>query len=130
MRDLAKYTIAVMLLSLLGARPCSCEIRQRLTDAGASHDCCCCGSAGNGPESAPTCAGCGVPEAERGAGPRCGGQLTTAGVVDRDGTRHGLMAAMEVRSPGDAPVPHAPSAMLLDAVPSGRPAVLSTVMRC
>ena len=45
MRSLATGTILLLLLSLVGSRPCSCEIRQKLaaaTDKGEaeSHSCC------------------------------------------------------------------------------------------
>jgi hypothetical protein len=130
-RSLATTTTLLLFLGLIGSRPCSCEIRQKLAasseDEDEGHSCC------HEPEPVDphrACVGCLPSGAERGAVPACGGRVATAGIVDRDGqgADHLPPAVRRLVDPERAPVSFRGDVFV--AEPVTRSPVFSTVMLC
>lgn len=138
MRSLATSMILFLMISLISARPCACEMRERLAageqvpveDEG--HDCCCCGPVEPEVEltGVPSCSACAEAGHERGAVPRCGGQVEQDAIVEREGQLEELLLPAKPSPPRVASVPRARRVEAPDISPVTQPAVLSTVMRC
>ena len=79
MRSLATGTIVLLLLSLFGSHPCSCEIREKLAAASEpadSHSCCHSAEPEQEQQERHACIGCESCGAETGTPPGCGGNIT------------------------------------------------------
>ena len=133
MKALATATALLLLMGLVGSRPCSCEVRQKLAEASEdaeSHSCCHSSEPGPEAEDRDACIGCESCGAEREAAPGCGGQVATAAVFapDERSAPHLLPAVYTRPDFGGAPVSLRGDA--LEVAPRSRRAVLSTVMLC
>ena len=125
-----------MVLSILGSRPCGCELRELLASNYDYDDDCCHSESdkvthGKGSaESCPECEGCCTSFAIPGSPTGCGGRLAQPAIVDsNDHTGQlALPISMAVRSCADNQTA-APPPMLSVDLPA-RVTVLSTVIRC
>jgi hypothetical protein len=133
MRSLATGTIVLLLLSLFGSHPCSCEIREKLAAASEpadSHSCCHSAEPEQEQQERHACIGCESCGAETGTPPGCGGKVTTDVVADRDERNTEYLLQAICRIPETRSAPASIRGDDLVVVPKSRSTAQSTVMLC
>ena len=136
LKTIGTTIICLMVLSILGSRPCGCELRELLSSNHDSDDDCCHSeyhqvTLGKGSaESCPECEGCCTPLAIPGSPTGCGGRLAQPAIVGSDAHTGQLALPVSLAVSSCADNQTAAPPLILSVDLPARVTVLSTVIRC